>query len=179
MREFRRLPGVADVVSFGGTVKRYEIHPDPDRLRRNGITLQKLEEAIAHSNANVGGDYLIQGETVQVVRGLGLLGRGQDSMQKALAMDNPVAARDQIREEERRRVHEIRQIVLTTTNNVPIHVEDVVEGGPARSWEERRAGGGRGGLPDPARPGHAQPLSGRGRRRDGSGTTKTTQSRVW
>lgn len=136
VRDFRRLPGVADVVSFGGTVKRYEIHPDPDRLRRNGITLQKLEEAIAHSNANVGGDYLIQGETVQVVRGLGLLGHGQDSMQKALAMDNPVAARDQIREEERQRVHEIRQIVLTTTNNVPIHVEDVVEGGPARSWEE-------------------------------------------
>src|SRR5262249_54196275 len=66
IRESRRIPGVADVVSFGGTVKRYEVHPDPDRLKRYGITLRQLEEAIANSNANVGGDYLVQGETVQV-----------------------------------------------------------------------------------------------------------------
>src|SRR3954451_21179533 len=38
-REFRRIPRVADAVSFGGTVKRYEVHPDPDRLRQYGITL--------------------------------------------------------------------------------------------------------------------------------------------
>src|SRR5579872_187166 len=32
-REFRRIPGIADATSFGGTVKRYEIHPDPDRMK--------------------------------------------------------------------------------------------------------------------------------------------------
>ena len=37
-RLFRRLPRVADVSSYGGTVKRYEIHPDPARMQRYGIT---------------------------------------------------------------------------------------------------------------------------------------------
>ena len=43
-REFRRVPRIADITSFGGTVKRYEIHPDPDRLRRYGITLAAIAE---------------------------------------------------------------------------------------------------------------------------------------
>ena len=89
VREFRRLPGVVDVVSFGGDVKRYEVHPDPERLKRYGITLKQLQEAIAASNANVGGDYLVQGETVQVVRGLGLIGQGQDPAQAALGDERP------------------------------------------------------------------------------------------
>src|ERR1700730_1553692 len=59
-REFRRVPGIIDVTSFGGTVKRYEIQPDPERLKRFGITLNQLANALANSNANVGGDYLIQ-----------------------------------------------------------------------------------------------------------------------
>src|SRR5262249_39545045 len=41
-REFRRVPRIIDVTSSGGTVKRYEIHPDPERLKRYGITLQQL-----------------------------------------------------------------------------------------------------------------------------------------
>ena len=39
-REFKRVPHVIDVSSFGGMVKRYEIHPDPDLLKHYGITLQ-------------------------------------------------------------------------------------------------------------------------------------------
>src|SRR5439155_14103567 len=52
-REFRRMPRIADAVSFGGTMKRYEIHPDPARLKRYGLTLQQLQNAVAASNANV------------------------------------------------------------------------------------------------------------------------------
>ena len=74
-REFRRIPGIADVASFGGTTKRYEIHPDPDRMKRYGITLDQLQSAVSASNDNVSGDYLVQGESVAVVRGLGLIGR--------------------------------------------------------------------------------------------------------
>src|SRR5262245_50352695 len=36
VREFRRIPGIIDVISFGGTRKRYEVRPDPDRLKRYG-----------------------------------------------------------------------------------------------------------------------------------------------
>ena len=135
-REFRRIPGVADVTSFGGMIKRYEIHPDPDRLKRYGITLVRLQQAIADSNANVSGDYLTQGEMAAVVRGLGLIGRGRDPMQTILTMSDPLAARDFLRNEEQRRLRQIRQIVLATTNNIPVRVDDVVEGGPLRPGQD-------------------------------------------
>jgi cobalt-zinc-cadmium resistance protein CzcA len=128
-REFRRVPRIADVVSFGGMVKRYEVQPDPDRLRRYDITLDQLEEAIKNSNLNAGGDYLLQPHSVQVVRGLGLLGDGVDPVSKVLTLKDPVAARNILREEETRRLGELREIVLAATNNVPIRVGHVVEGG--------------------------------------------------
>jgi cobalt-zinc-cadmium resistance protein CzcA len=129
-RQFRRIPRIVDTVSFGGTVKRYEIQPEPDRLRKYNITLGQLEDAISGSNANAGGDYLFQPQSVQVVRGLGLIGDGVDPMVKAMSLTDPFAARDYLRSEEQRRLTEIRQIVLATTNNVPIRVGDVVDGGP-------------------------------------------------
>ena len=99
-RSFRRLPGVADVCSFGGTVKRYEIHPDPARMQRYGITLQQIKDAVSSSNSNVGGEYVIEGDTAHVVRFLGLIGYGQDPIETAMGMKDPVAARDYLRSEE-------------------------------------------------------------------------------
>lgn len=129
-REFRRVPRIADVASFGGTVKRYEIHPDPERLRMYGITLEQLTDAVSKSNANIGGDYLIVGRTAQTIRGLGLIGDGKDPASEVLGMKDPVAARDHLRAEEQERIRQIRRIVIVTVNNVPIRVEDVVDGGP-------------------------------------------------
>jgi len=129
-RSFRRLPGVADVCSFGGTVKRYEIHPDPARMQRYGVTLQNIKDAVSASNQNAGGEYVIESDTAHVVRFLGLIGYGQDPIEAAMGMKDPVTARDYLRSEEERRLREIRQIVLTATNNVPVRVDDIVEGGP-------------------------------------------------
>jgi cobalt-zinc-cadmium resistance protein CzcA len=134
-RLFRRLTLIADVTSFGGTVKRYEIHPDPARMQRYGITLQQIKDAISSSNANAGGDYIVTGGAAHVVRSLGLIGGGQDAMETAMGMKDPLAARDYLRAEEARRIGEIRQIVLTATNNVPVRIDDVVEGGPLRSGQ--------------------------------------------
>jgi len=131
-RLFRRLPRVADVASFGGTVKRYEIRPDPARMQRYGITLQQIKDAISSSNANAGGEYIVEGGAAHVVRSLGLLGAGQDPIETAVGMKDPLAARDYLRSEETRRIREIREIVLTATNNVPVRIDDVVEGGPLR-----------------------------------------------
>src|SRR5262249_13867244 len=124
-RQFRRIPRIVDVVGVGGMVKRYEVQPDPERLRKYNITLSQLEDAIQASNANAGGDYLFQPHSVQVVRGLGLIGDGVDPATQILGMTDPILARDQLREKEQRRLQEIRQIVLATTNNVPIRVGDV------------------------------------------------------
>ncbi len=134
-RELLRVPRISGVVSVGGTIKRYEIRPDPDRLKEYGITLAQLEDAIANSNANVGGDYVVQGGNVQVVRGIGLIGGGEDPMVVARGMSDPAKAAAYLRAEENRRIQEIRQIVIDSTNNVPVRVEHVVEGGPLRSGD--------------------------------------------
>lgn len=139
-RVFRRIPGVVDCTSFGGTIKRYEIHPDPDRMKRYGITLAKLQSAIAESNANVGGDFMQQGEMAVVVRGLGLIGRGRDPMQEVLGRTDAVAAVEHLRREEQRRLTEIRKVVIATTNNVPVRVDDVVDGGPLQPGERSLQG---------------------------------------
>jgi heavy metal efflux system protein len=128
-REFLRIPRIAGVVGSGGTVKRYEVHPDPDRMQKYGITLAQLQSALTAGNGNAGGDYLVQGSTVQVVRGIGLIGGGQDPVQKVLTLKDPYEAARVLRAEEQRRIREIRQIVLASVNNVPVRVEDVVEGG--------------------------------------------------
>src|SRR5262249_55426001 len=135
-RQFRRIPRIADVASSGGTIKRYEIHPDPERLKRYGITLAQLQNAISNSNANVGGDYLFQGGTVRNVRGIGLIGGRPDPMEQVLGMNDPRAAVAHLRAEEERRIRQIREIVIASVNNVPVRVEDVVERGPVRSLGE-------------------------------------------
>jgi cobalt-zinc-cadmium resistance protein CzcA len=132
-REFRRVPRIAGVVSTGGEVKRYEIRPDPDRLKEYGITLGQLQDAVKQSNANVGGDYVVQGDTIQVVRGIGLIGGGEDPMLVAMQMKTPEEANAYLRSEENRRIQEIRRIVIAATNNVPIRVEHVVDGGPVKT----------------------------------------------
>lgn len=140
-RRFRRVPRIADVATYGGTIKRYEIHPDPDRMQRYGITLKQLQDAVTEANGNVGGQYISEGQTVQVVRGIGLIGGGEDPMEKAMAMDDPLAAATYLREEDGRRLREIRQIVLASVNNVPIRVDDIVEGGPLRDNQSSREKG--------------------------------------
>lgn len=128
-REFRTVPRIVDVTSFGGTVRRYEVQPDPDRLRRYGITLGQLQSALTNSNATVGGGYLNQGGVAMTVRGVGLFGGGLDPVNKVLSLKSPPAAASTLRAEEIRRIREIRSQVIATVNNQPIRVEDVVEGG--------------------------------------------------
>ena len=129
-REFRRVPHIMDVTSTGGTIKRYEIHPDPDRLKRYGITLQQLQAALTNSNQNVGADLMTQGHIVLNVRSVGLYGGGLDPVEEVLGMKDPVQAAARLRQEEQRRIHEIRQIVIASVNNRPVKIDHIVEGGP-------------------------------------------------
>ncbi|HEY0778460.1 MAG TPA: CusA/CzcA family heavy metal efflux RND transporter, partial [Gemmatirosa sp.] len=74
----RTVPGVADITSFGGQVKQYQIDVDPERLAAYGVTLPQVEQAVANANANAGGGYLSHGFEKQVVRGVGLLSNPRD-----------------------------------------------------------------------------------------------------
>jgi cobalt-zinc-cadmium resistance protein CzcA len=134
-REFRTVPRIVDVTSFGGTVRRYEVQPDPDRLRRYGITLAQLQAALTNSNATVGGDYVNQGQVALTVRSVGLFGGGVDPVNKVLGMKSAAAAASTLRAEEQRRIRDIRRLVITSVNNQPVRVEDVIEGGRISSGE--------------------------------------------
>ena len=135
-RELQRIPGVAGVVGCGGTVKRYEIRPDPDRMRQYDITLDELESAIKESNANVGGSFIRQGNNLQVIRAIGLLGGGEDPMEAAITQSTPTEAARKLRAAERQRIEEIRQIVISAVNNVPVRVGMIVEGGPVNNDDD-------------------------------------------
>jgi len=72
-RELVAVPGVADIVSFGGEEKIYEIKINPTELANYDLSPLDVYEAVAKSNINVGGDVIERGSQAYVVRGIGLL----------------------------------------------------------------------------------------------------------
>lgn len=72
-RQLRSVPGIADVVAFGGQEKIYEISVDPTRIQKYNITPLELYNAVSKANINVGGDVIEKNGQAYVVRGLGLL----------------------------------------------------------------------------------------------------------
>lgn len=72
-RHLRQVPGVADVVDFGGREKIYEIEADPGRMMQYDLTPLEVYEAVSRSNINVGGDVIEKNGQAFVVRGMGLL----------------------------------------------------------------------------------------------------------
>ena len=96
-RQFKQVPGVVDVVSFGGETKQYQINVDPFRLRAYSVNLDQLLTAISSSNQNVGGQRLSLGEQAYTIRGVGLL----------------------------KNVHDIEAIVVAAHAGVPIRVRDI------------------------------------------------------
>lgn len=77
-RQLRAVPGIADVVAFGGREKIYELSVDPVKLQKYDLTPLELYEAVSKANLNVGGDVIEKNGQAYVVRGLGLLNSIQD-----------------------------------------------------------------------------------------------------
>jgi len=72
------VPGVADVVSFGGMIKQYEVNPDLGKMKYHNLSLQQLFTALGRGNANAGGSYVEQGAQQYLIRGIGLLRSSED-----------------------------------------------------------------------------------------------------
>ena len=68
----RTVPGVTEVLSFGGDVKQYQIRVDPRALLQYGVTLPEIREAVGANNRNVGGGYITRGPEEYLIRGIGL-----------------------------------------------------------------------------------------------------------
>src|SRR5690242_12222620 len=95
-REFKKVPGVADIVSWGGGIKQYQITVDPGRLRAYNLTLKQVFDAVAANNSNAGGSYIRQGEYALMVRGIGLVQSTRDleNIVVAAQKGTPVRVRD-------------------------------------------------------------------------------------
>ncbi|WP_317169419.1 efflux RND transporter permease subunit [Mucilaginibacter humi] len=98
-RQFKSVPGVADVNSFGGEEKAYEVSVNPSLLQKYGLTSLDVFTAINRSNINVGGDVIEKNDQAYVVRGIGLINNLED----------------------------MRNIIIKNVNNVPILTKDVAE----------------------------------------------------
>ncbi|MCC6877536.1 MAG: efflux RND transporter permease subunit, partial [Sandaracinaceae bacterium] len=77
-RILRQVPGVADVVSFGGFVTEWHVEVDPARLEAHDLTLAGVAAALELASANAGGGFLREGEQELTIRGLGLARRPSD-----------------------------------------------------------------------------------------------------
>ncbi len=118
-RALKTVPGVIDVTGYGGTVKQYQVLVDTRKLRQYNVTLKQVEDAIDNSNANVGGDLLTLGSQAHNVRVLGLLGGGTDPIDPAR-----IDRADAIVAE---KIDDIKRVVVTSTNGIPIYVKEVAD----------------------------------------------------
>ncbi len=74
-RQLLGLEGVADVASFGGDLKQYEVAVNPTQLKSMGVTMQEVFDALAKNNQNTGGAYIEKGPAVLFIRTEGLIGK--------------------------------------------------------------------------------------------------------
>ena len=98
-RRLKMIPGVADVVSFGGFIKQYEVTVNTTRMKAYNITLQQVFTALGRGNANAGGSFLEQGEQQYLIRGIGMLRSADD----------------------------IGDIVITQHNGTPLLIKDIAD----------------------------------------------------
>ena len=92
-KELKQTPGIADVSSFGGKVRQYNVIVRPESLQSKNITVAQLIDALTKANDNTGGGVLPSGEQQFVVRGVGLLKNLDDIRRVVIAVNNGVPVR--------------------------------------------------------------------------------------
>jgi cobalt-zinc-cadmium resistance protein CzcA len=101
--QLRTVPGVTDVLSFGGEVRQYQVRVNPNKLIEYKLTLQDLEDAISANNKNAGGWYIEGDQEQLVVRGEGLIRGGREGLV------------------------DIENVVLKAEHGTPVYIRDVAE----------------------------------------------------
>ncbi|HOX58314.1 MAG TPA: CusA/CzcA family heavy metal efflux RND transporter [Candidatus Paceibacterota bacterium] len=95
--ELRKVPGVAEINSWGGFEKQYHVVVEPELLVKHGLTFEQLFDALEANNQNVGGGQVVRAGEALLVQGIGLTTNAQ----------------------------EIADIVIAAHDGVPVHVHDV------------------------------------------------------
>jgi len=98
-KQFKSIPDVVDVSDFGGTVREYQVHVDPNKLVSYGLSIGQVEQQLSNNNTNAGGSFVEVGMQQMNVRALGLFTN----------------------------VHDIEQTVLKTQSGTPLRVKDIAD----------------------------------------------------
>ncbi len=98
-KELKQTPGIADVSSFGGKIRQYQVIIRPESLASKGVTVPQLIDALTNANSNTGGGLLPAGEQQFVVRGVGLL----------------------------KTIDDIKRVVVAVNQGIPIRIGDVAQ----------------------------------------------------
>jgi cobalt-zinc-cadmium resistance protein CzcA len=103
-KQFKNVPGIVDVASFGGQTKEYQVRLDPDKLVSYGLSIAQVEQQLANNNANAGGSFIVAGSQQINVQAVGLYAN----------------------------VQQIENTLVKTQNGTPLRIKDiaVVEEGP-------------------------------------------------
>lgn len=96
-KQFKSVPGVVDVSSFGGVTREYQVRVDPDKLVAYGLSIGQVEQQLTNNNLNAGGSFIEQGQQQINIREVGLY----------------------------RNVHDIEETVLKTQSGTAIRVKDI------------------------------------------------------
>jgi cobalt-zinc-cadmium resistance protein CzcA len=87
-RQLYGTAGIAEVNSFGGQVKQYEVAVDPDRLLAMGVTIPEIFTALEKNNENTGGAYIDKKPNAYFIRGVGLISSFED-IKNIIVKTNP------------------------------------------------------------------------------------------
>jgi heavy metal efflux system protein len=92
-KQFKSVPNVVDVSSFGGTTREYQVRIDPNKLVAYGLSIGQVEQQLASNNTNAGGSFVESGLQQINVRAVGLFNSVRDIEQTVITTKNGTALR--------------------------------------------------------------------------------------
>ena len=130
-KQFKSIPNIVDVSSFGGTTREYQVRADPNKLIAYGLTIGQVEQQLTNNNVNAGGSFIESGLQQINVRAVGLITNLQDIEETVLKAQNgvPVRVKDiaTVTEGPRIRLGQIGKAIRKDDGTI-LDNEDVVEG---------------------------------------------------
>jgi cobalt-zinc-cadmium resistance protein CzcA len=96
-KNFKAVPDIVDVASFGGPTREYQVRVDPNKLISHGLSLAQVEQQLTNNNANAGGSFIETGLQQVNIREVGLV----------------------------KNVRDIENTVIMTKTGTPLRVKDI------------------------------------------------------
>src|SRR5665213_2023072 len=130
-KQFKSVPNVVDVSSFGGTTREYQVLVNPEKLVAYGLNIGQVEQQVANNNVNAGGSFVEAGMQQINVRALGLVRSVADIEETVIKAQNGTALRVKdiatVRQGPRIRLGKIGKAIHRTDGRI-VDNDDVVEG---------------------------------------------------